>query len=121
MSDFYSELSGVATEVLTEFKQGVVTLTRAGTSTPGANSWDPPTESDPVTYTLSAVAKGVSKEFIDGTAIVATDLQVTCAVPPVAPLMTDAIEVDGRGVTILRIDAIPPAGTPVAYRLFLRG
>lgn len=121
MSAFYEELQDVASEVLAEFKQGTVTLTRPGTSTPGANPWDPPVTTDSVVHTLDTVVKGVDAEFVDGTTILASDKQLTAAVPEITPSMeTDALAIDGRTVTILRIDAIPGAGTPVAYRFFAR-
>jgi hypothetical protein len=74
---FYDEMADVATELLTEFNQGVITLAKTTTAPPD----DPWTPGSPTTttYTLQATAKGVSKEFIDGTTIVATDIEITPA------------------------------------------
>jgi hypothetical protein len=117
----YSRMQGTASRLMQRFKQGTIVLTRPGTETPGPNPWDPPVVGDPVEHELDGVAKGVSAEFVDGTTILATDIQITCSVPPVVPsIETDAMTVDGKSVTLLRIDQIPAAGTPVAYRLFVR-
>ena len=117
----YSRMQGTASRLMQRFKLGTIVLTRPGTETPGPNPWDPPVVGDPVEYEIDGVAKGVSAEFVDGTTILATDLQITCSVPPVVPSMeTDTLTVDGRSMTLLRIDQIPAAGTPVAYRLFVR-
>lgn len=119
---FYSEMQGVASEVLAEFKQGTVVLRR---TVPGAS--DPSTPwipGDPVVtdYTLDAVVSGVAQEYENGTTIVGTDLQVTCAVPAVMPDMTtDTLLVDGVAVVVIKNMPIPEAGTPVAYRFIVKG
>lgn len=41
--NLYDEMADMATEVLTEFAQGAVSLERF-TTTPGENEWDQPTE-----------------------------------------------------------------------------
>lgn len=120
--DFYDEMRDVASELLAEFRQGVVTLTRPGSSVSGANAWEPPITSDPAVHELDATVKGVAEQFVDGTTILATDLQVMTAVPPIVPsLETDTMMIDGKTVTIVRVDPIPAAGTPVAYRFIVRG
>jgi hypothetical protein len=49
------------------------------------------------------------------------DLEIVAAVLSVAPAMTDSLTIDGKAVTLVRIDTIPAAGTPVAYRFIVRG
>jgi hypothetical protein len=115
---FYDEMKAVADELLGEFAQGTVTLSRV-VQTPAVNDWDEPSEAV-TAYTLQAVVRGVSKQFIDGTTILATDLQATVAVPSVVPVPNDLLLLDGDAVTVLRVDAIPAVGTVCAYRLFLR-
>lgn len=39
----------------------------------------------------------------------------------VAPELTDKLVVDASALTIVNIEAINPAGTPLAYRLQVRG
>ncbi|MDV3257745.1 MAG: hypothetical protein LOX97_08205 [Sphingomonas sp.] len=117
---FYDDMQAVATDVLTEFAQGAVTLTRV---TPGEvdpeEPWVVP-EPETTSYALKAAVRGVSQELVDGSEVVASDLMVTAAVPEIVPAMTDLLEIDGRAMTLVRIDAIPAAGTVVAYRLIVR-
>lgn len=102
---FYDEIAGVASDVLKEFKQGSVQLRR-----------DDPTT---VTYDLAATVRGVSKQYIDGTLVVAGDLMVIYAVPPVVPETTDIVVIDGLDYVVKRVQQIPAAGTPAAFRLFV--
>jgi hypothetical protein len=120
MSSFYAEMQDVASELLSEFKQGVVTLKRPGTTIQGVNPWDPPIASDTVEIMLDATVRGVASQFVDGSTIMATDLQVMIAVPSVEPSMTDQLMIDGKAVQVLRIDPVPAAGAPAAYRLIVR-
>lgn len=130
MASFYEDMAAVASGVLAEFKQGTVTLTR---TTPGES--DPetpwiPAEPTVTTYTLDAVVKGVSQQFVDGTTILATDLEITASVKArnssgaevtIDPDMsTDTLSVDGQVVTIIRDLSIPAAGTKAALRFIVR-
>jgi hypothetical protein len=117
----YARMQGTASRLMQRFKQGTIVLTRPGTETPGPNPWGPPVVGDPVEYEIDGVAKGVSERFVDGTVVLATDLEITAAVFGVAPSMeTDQITIDGRVVVIVRIDQVPAAGTPVAWRFIVR-
>lgn len=113
MAGFYDEMRGVADELLGEFKQGSVQLKRV-TTTPGPNEWDPPTETVE-TWELSAAVRRVSTKYVDGTLILASDNQVTFAVPATVPLMTDTLVIDGRPQTMKDLRPLPGAGTVVAY------
>lgn len=123
---FYDEMQDVATEVLIEFRQGIISLTKPGTSTPGANPWDPPIEGEPTVYTLQATVAAVTVDqanakYIDGTLITTADLVVTCAVPPVEIEVTDTLAIDGEARTIKKIVQLPAAGVAVAFKLFVQG
>src|SRR5690606_29868508 len=121
MSDFYTELQGVAAEVLGEFKQGVVTLTRItkGDVDP-EEPWVIP-EDNVQSEVLDAAVKRVSEELVDGSTILATDLEVVAVVPAMGPRESDILDIDGKVVRIIRILPKPAAGTPVAYRFVVRG
>lgn len=121
MAGFYADMQDFASEMLAEFQQGSVTLHR---SVPGASDpltpWVPgePVETD---YPLNAVVRGVAQQYVNGTTILSSDEQVTCAVPPVEPDMTtDSLLIDGVAVTVLKNTPIPAAGTPVAYLFVVR-
>lgn len=121
---FYEEMRDeVASPLLAEFAQGTVTLTRSvDTGTP--IDADAPWLGNVVTttvYTLDAVVKGVSKEFVDGTTILATDLEVTAAVFGAEPAPADTMAIDGQTVTIIKTMRVPAAGTIVAWKFVVRG
>ena len=117
MSDFYREMQGVASELLAEFSQGTVVYTITGPST--GPEWNP-TPGAPVSYTLDATVQGVAKEYVDGTLILATDLQVTCSVFAVEPSLAGTITIDGKVCQIVRVDKVPGAGVTIAWRIFVR-
>lgn len=118
---FYEEMQGVASELLGEFAQGVIVLTKPGTSSPGANPWDPPVTTDPVEYTLKATAKPVEEQFINGTTIFATDIEVTAADFGGDLNPSDTMMIDGKAVTIVKVMRIPAAGTLVCWKVIVRG
>lgn len=129
MSDFYSEMQGVASELLKEFGQGQVVYTITGA--PTGPAWNP-TPGAPVSYTLDATVQGVAKEYVGaivqgagresvgGAMILATDLQVTCAVFGSEPSLAGTITIDGKVCQIVRVDKVPGAGVTIAWRIFVR-
>ena len=131
MADIYTRTQGTASRLLGKFAQGTVTLTRSTPGTPDPETPWEPAEPTTVSYTLSATVKGVSSEYVDGTVILATDLEVTAAVlatdengaeVSIDPDMsTDALSIDGQAVTIVRDVSVPAAGTEVALRWIVRG
>ncbi|TPN26622.1 hypothetical protein FKO01_25450 [Mesorhizobium sp. B2-3-3] len=119
--DFYAEMADMASELLGEFNQGVVTLKR---ETPGVVDPDRPwvpVELTVETWPLAAVARRVSQKYVDGTLIIATDNQITFAVPAAVPAMTDTLLIDGVEHAMKDLRQIPAAGTPVAYIAFVAG
>jgi hypothetical protein len=63
----------------------------------------------------------VSQKYVDGTLTVATDNQITFAVPSIVPAMTDTLVIDGVELVMKDLRPIPPAETPVAYIAFVAG
>jgi len=117
MVDFYSDMQGVASAVIGEFAQGTISYVAIS----HAGMLDDPGEPIEVVTTVPGVARGVQFKFIDGTNIFASDGQITIpADAGVVPSITGFIEVDGRRHKIVSASAIPPAGTPVAYRVIYR-
>ena len=117
MSDFYSEMQDLATELLTEFNQGVIKYIEAG-----ATSGDPftPTQGAPTEYTLNAVAKGVEFKYVKEGYISASDIQITAAVFGTEPSQSGVIDIDGREKQIIAVQQIPAAGIPVAWAIFVK-
>lgn len=128
---FYDEIRDVAVEVLAEFKQGAVTLTRTtlGASDP-STPWIPGAPTADV-YELDAVVSGVTKKYIDGSLILASDLMVTASprathsdgtvVEDIAPQQADIITVDGAVKAVKAVKPTPAAGTAAAYLIFIAG
>lgn len=117
---FYDEMQDMASEMLAEFEQGTVTLTREEVIGPGPNPWDPPVTA-PVRHALDATVRRMAQKHVDGTLIVATDNQVTFAVPAIVPAMTDTLTIDGVVQVMKDLRPIPAARTPVAYIAFVAG
>ena len=57
----------------------------------------------------------VSTKYVNGMLIIASDNQVTFAVPATVPLMTDTLVVDGRAHAMKDLRPLPGVGTVVAY------
>jgi hypothetical protein len=117
---FYEEMQTMATELLTEFKQGAVSLRRV-TVTPGANPWDPPTRTTADTP-LSATLKRMHRRYENGILVIETGDKVTFAVPAgITPLLTDQLVINGQARAITNLTAVPPSGTPVVYKAWCAG
>lgn len=117
MSAFYGRLQGTASRLMAQFSQGQVVYTITGA--PTGPEWNP-TPGAPVSYTLDATVQGVGADYVDGSLILATDKQVTCAVFAVEPSLAGTITIDGKVCQIVRVDKVPGAGTVIAWRIFVR-
>lgn len=125
MADIYDEMAEMAAELLAPTSQdglgqGVIVLSKPGSTTPPANPWEPPIVVEPETHTLKATAKGVSKEFVNGTTILATDIEITAAAFGADPDPADTLTIDGKVVTVVKIMRLPAAGTLVAWKWVVR-
>lgn len=118
MSGFDDEMVDMATELIGEFKQGTVTLSRTVTAEPDpATRWIPGVETT-ATYPLDAVVKRVDQRYENGVLIIQTGDIVTFAVPAVVPSMTDKLVIDGTERVITSLRPTPAAGTVVAWKAF---
>ena len=114
----YSDMQETATELLTEFNQGVIKLIKVVDGT--GPSYDPgdPTETE---FDLVGTVRGVESKYVDNKLILESDLQVTVAVHATqVPEMSDKISIDGKIVDIVKIMPVPPAGVIVVNRIFVR-
>lgn len=114
---FYDEMQSLATNLLTEFKQGTIVLVSV---TPGSGSIDDPGTPTETPYTLKAAASGPSAKFINAGIAETSDVQIVCAVPSVVPNIKDFVTIDGVRYKIIHVEPKPRAGTPVAYLLIVR-
>lgn len=115
---FYDEMQKVASDVLSEFKQGTIKYVEI---VAGSGPADNPGPSTPASYDLDAVAKGVSFKYVrDGLAL-STDLTVTAAVrSDVTPNMKGFIEIDGVRYKIVQDISTPAAGTRAVWKFIVR-
>jgi len=114
---FYTRLQATATRLMERFKQGSISYTSPPTTS--GSSFNPTIVAG-TNYALKATAKGVSKQYIDGSFIVSSDIEVTCAVFGFAPVTAGTITIDGNVHQIVQVIAIPSAGTTLAWRLICR-
>ena len=113
----YLEDQRMVSEEMASVSQGTVVYTITGA--PTGPEWNP-TPGTPVSYTLDATVQGVEADYVDGSLILATDKQVTCAVFGAEPSLAGTITIDGKVCQIVRVDKVPGAGTVIAWRIFVR-
>lgn len=113
----YERMQGRAKELMSRYAQGDVRYLE-----PGAKSGDPwnPTRGAETEHQLAATVRGVSQQYVDGTHILASDLEVRCAEFGTEPETAGHIQIDGERLEIVDVQAIPAAGTVVAWRLVVR-
>lgn len=117
MSDFYSEMQGVASSIIGEFKQGAITYIAV---TPGNGPAHNPGPHVETPHPINAVARGVAFKYVDNALVLATDLQVTLPGDSVTPDMKGFVTIDGVRHKIVQIIRKPSAGTVVAWTLIIR-
>lgn len=114
----YDELKIVASELLREFNQSVISLIKV---TPGTGPTDNPGNSSTTSYMLDAVAKGVSFKYIRQGFAVISDLEITAAVVDgVTPSEKDFIEIDSIKYKIIQMMNVPAAGTKIVWKFIVR-
>jgi len=115
----YNRLKSTADRLISGFAQGVAE-TAVTVLTPDSDTMEPPTSATNWTAVDGAAFRGVSSQYVDGTTILATDLQgIVQADAAVA--VGDFFRTDGTVRTIVWVDRIPAVGTVVAKRVFIRG
>ena len=129
MTDFYTEMGAVATELLSPTSsgglgQGSITLVKYTAVAP-AEPWLPPPSPIEARVPLLGAARGVGKDLIgvsveNGGQIVATDLMVIVAPFAGGVDPTDVLEIDGAPVTILSVQRVPEAGITSAWKFVVR-
>ena len=115
---FYDEMQAAASEVLKEFKQGVIEYVNV---VPGSGPADNPGPATETFIVLDAVASGAKFKYVSTGLALASDLQVVMAVhPDITPKMNGFIRIDGVRYKIVQVVDIPAAGTAVVYTLIVR-
>lgn len=120
MSDLVARFrDDVAPRLLARFENGGV-FSQTVTVTPNADPLLPPSESV-VSAPFNAAVRGVSGQFVTADPnLVSTDLQAICAAVDYVPAVGARVTVNSVSRLVVRVDEIPAAGEPAAYRFFLR-
>lgn len=112
---FYDEMQDVATELLQEFKQGVIVYRGP---TQGAQPWEPVTYTD--TPVSGGTVSGVSQQYTNDLTTT-SDLHAILPVFGVTPTNSGRLIIDGTERQIIRVMPSPAAGTVVCWHVFVKG
>jgi hypothetical protein len=115
----YDDLQTVTSEIMTEFKQGLIQLVQF--VYPEDSTPDNPGEPEEVLTELDGTVKGVSYKYLKDSFITTSDKEVTTAVVnDIIPSENDFIEIDGVRYKILQFQPLPSAGTACAWKFIVR-
>lgn len=117
MPDFYSQMQGIAKQLLTDYKQGTMTL---DVYTAGSG---PVYNPGPPTYTpqpFNGVARGTNAQDLADSMVQVTDLVVTIPADTLTPKLTDRVTIDGLQYSVVKIIRSPAAGTAVVWQVTVR-
>ena len=120
MSDFYAEMQSIAQDVMGEFDQRVYGFVKLIPANGPPQNPGTPTRA-PLVRLTGAVGRSPETKFIDGTNITAEHLEVVFAPQEgVVPTLDDFIDVDGEQFKIVAIRNVPPFGTTVVHKVFIK-
>lgn len=115
----YDDLQTVTSEIMTEFKQGLIQLVQF--VYPEDSTPDNPSEPEEVLTELNGTVKGVSYKYLKDSFITTSDKEVTTAViNDIIPSENDFIEIDSVRYKILQFQPLPSAGTACAWKFIVR-
>ena len=116
MTGFYARMATMAEDLLAKRGQAIK-ITRSG------DTVDPVTGEvtvdDDVVYEPNGVLTSYTNIEVDGTRIKTGDRRLIIDAT-VEPKMADRPEIDGLEWTVVSVESINPAGTPVAYKVQVR-
>ena len=118
MVSLYADLQKVASGVIGEFQQSQMVYIALSAGTGGTP--DNPAEPVETEHAFPGTVRGAQFKYIDNSKIFASDMQVTMPADMTVPALDGFVEIDGTRYKIVGVDAVPPAGTPVVYRIFVR-
>jgi len=144
MADRYAKFRKTADRLLTKWNQGTILVIRTEQEPmpPDWPTWEPWTGTKTKkTYRLYGVVRGVAKELVDGSTILASDMVLTCAdrmtlietrVDDAEPTASntdvafslgvpETVNIDGLPFTTLQRVPVPGAGVKAAHKFIIRG
>lgn len=118
----YDEMRVVAAELFAEFGQGVVQYVHV---TPGGGPAYNPGAGSENPVTIDATTRGVDQKYVDGTNIVASDLQASMPATladklGAEPNVSGFVSLDGKRYKLIEVKRVPPSGTAIVYHLIFR-
>lgn len=114
----YDDIQQAASDVLSDLKQGSVSLVKI---TAGNGPADNPGTPTTTNYSLDATIKGASFKYVRNGMAVETDLQVSAAVlDGITVSVNDFIAIDGVNHKILHDISAPAAGTRCVWKFLVR-
>lgn len=117
---FYEDMQNIATELLIEFKQGIIQYVSITPGNGPAHNPGPPVIGAPITL-IGAVARGAKYKYILKGQAIASDLQVTHSIQAgVDVKMDEIIIVDNVKYKVVHIEQKPASGVKVAETLIIR-
>lgn len=114
----YDDLAPLVSGIMSEFKQGTVTLVKIA---PAAGPIDNPGNPTETSYTLDAAVSGVNFKYVRDGLAVASDLTVVAA--PVAGVTVtekDFLSIDNVRHKIVHDLSMPAAGTKIVWKFIAR-
>lgn len=109
----------VAPRLLAKFGNGGLAVT-VRVLTPNPDPLQPPSVTETSTP-FNGHAKGVSAQMVAADPnLNVTDLRVIVAAVDYSPKVNDTVSVNGDARRVIRVDAIPAAGDPAVYWMFVR-
>lgn len=119
MDTLYSRAEATAAQLLKAYGQGRYTLTRKVAAADPDTPWEAVAPGAVQTWELDAVGRAVSRRFVDGKSIVASDREVLAAAFGDQPWPGDVLMKDGVPLTVVRVAPVTDAG--VAWRFIVKG
>ena len=115
----YDDLQSVTSEIMSEFKQGLIQLVQF--EYPENSTPDNPGEPEEILTELNGTVKGVSYKYLKDSFITISDKEVTTAVvADIQPSENDFIDIDNIRYKILQFQPLPSAGTACAWKFIVR-
>ena len=111
----YDDMRGAASELMAEFKQGLIQYVPVVTVA-GARPDRPASSEKGVPVTINATARPIKAQYVNGTHVVQKGKIVT--IPNdgrVTPDMSGFIRIDGVDYKITELKAVPEAGEPITW------
>ena len=117
-SQFYSRMQGVALRLLTKYTSGAVCV-RVDVVTEGDSVFDPRVVASTGT-TVAGYVRGMQQIEAQRVELASAELVAILPANEIARVPAEASAViDGVAHDIIKVETIPPVGTPVLHKLYL--